>query len=179
MLSQFAETHGHELREGHPGSIEFLWRATDHETVPEEALGAIAVEYEARPRRAVSEPSILALLNELNVPHPLATLTQKLNLAGHHLTIEKKAFVFASGYAPSTQNHRSATCDRTGKCLIRLLIFVDRMTRASVIVGTSPFAQFANEACALGWPVEDLPTHHFPRLLMPRETAEVLMLLSA
>ena len=63
--------------------------------------------------------------------------------AGAHLTIEKKAFVFASGYAPS------------------------------------PFAQFANEARALGWPVEDLPTHHFPMLSMPRETAEVPTLLSA
>jgi pimeloyl-ACP methyl ester carboxylesterase len=97
----------------------------------------------AGPMQHVREPSVSALLEELMVPHPLATFTQMLRVAGHHLRIAKKAFVFASGYAPST------------------------------------FARFADEARTLGWPVEDLPTHHFPMLSMPRETAEVLILLKA
>jgi pimeloyl-ACP methyl ester carboxylesterase len=95
---------------------------------------------EAGPMRYVGEPDVLAQLRELIVPHPLATFTQKLDVVGNHLRIGKKAFVSASGYAPST------------------------------------FVPFADEARALGWPVEDLPTHHFPMLSMPRETAEVLML---
>jgi hypothetical protein len=95
---------------------------------------------EAGPIRHVSNPSELAPLKELNTPHPLATFSQKLNISGNHLQIRKKAFVFASGYKPST------------------------------------FAQFADEARTLGWPVADLQTHHFPMLSMPRETADVLML---
>jgi pimeloyl-ACP methyl ester carboxylesterase len=39
----------------------------------------------------------------------------------------------------------------------------------------STFARFADEARVLGWPVEDLQTHHFPMLSMPRETASTLM----
>jgi len=43
--------------------------------------------------------------------------------------------------------------------------------------GYSPsvFTRFADEALALGWPVENLPTHHFVMLSMPRETAALLM----
>ena len=44
------------------------------------------------------------------------------------------------GLPASTQNHCSAMSDRIGKCLMRLLIFMDPMTRASVIVGTLMFA---------------------------------------
>jgi hypothetical protein len=94
----------------------------------------------ALPSQHVSEPNEAALLKEKCVAHPLATFSQKLNVSGNYLKIAKKAFVFASAYAPST------------------------------------FAQFADEDRALGWPVEDLQTHHFPMLSMPRETAEVLML---
>ena len=39
----------------------------------------------------------------------------------------------------------------------------------------SAFPRFAQEAAALGWPVESLPTHHFTMISMPRETADVLM----
>jgi hypothetical protein len=39
----------------------------------------------------------------------------------------------------------------------------------------STFARFAEEARLLGWPAENLPTHHFPMLSMPRETANALM----
>jgi pimeloyl-ACP methyl ester carboxylesterase len=39
----------------------------------------------------------------------------------------------------------------------------------------SAFPRFAEEAGALGWPVEKLPTHHFTMISMPRETADVLM----
>lgn len=39
----------------------------------------------------------------------------------------------------------------------------------------SPFARFAEEAGALGWPVEKLPTHHCTMISMPKETAEVLV----
>lgn len=39
----------------------------------------------------------------------------------------------------------------------------------------SVFTRFADEARALGWPVEELATHHFTMLSMPRETAEILM----
>ena len=62
-----------------------------------------------------------------------------MKVAGHHMTVAKKAFVFASHYS------------------------------------SSPFARFADEARQLGWPVEDLPTHHLPMLSMPLQTAEVLM----
>ena len=43
--------------------------------------------------------------------------------------------------------------------------------------GYSPsvFTPFADEAREFGWPVDDLPTHHFVMLSMPRETATVLM----
>jgi pimeloyl-ACP methyl ester carboxylesterase len=37
------------------------------------------------------------------------------------------------------------------------------------------FTRFADDARALGWPVEGLETHHFPMLSMSRETAEILM----
>jgi hypothetical protein len=84
-------------------------------------------------REHVSEPSVLSLLKELMVPHPLAALSQKLNVSGHHLRLAKKFFVFASGYV------------------------------------ASPFARFADEARALGWPVQDLQTHQFPMLSMPLE----------
>ena len=94
---------------------------------------------EAGPFRHVGEPSQLEMLMELSVAHPLAAFVQKLKVTGHHLTIARKAFVFASGYSPST------------------------------------FARFADEARSLGWPVEDLPTHHLPMLSMPRQTAEVLL----
>jgi pimeloyl-ACP methyl ester carboxylesterase len=39
----------------------------------------------------------------------------------------------------------------------------------------SPFAKFAEEAHKLGWPVEQLATHHFTMLSMPRETADILI----
>ena len=39
----------------------------------------------------------------------------------------------------------------------------------------SPFTRFAEEARGLGWPVEELATHHFTMLSMPRETADVLI----
>jgi pimeloyl-ACP methyl ester carboxylesterase len=39
----------------------------------------------------------------------------------------------------------------------------------------SPFAKFAEEARRSGWPVEELPTHHFTMVSMPKETAEALM----
>lgn len=39
----------------------------------------------------------------------------------------------------------------------------------------SNFARFADDARALGWPVEELETHHFTMLSMPRETADVFM----
>ncbi len=91
------------------------------------------------PSQHVSEPSEAALLKELSVAQPLATFSQKLRVSGNHLRVAKKAFVLATGYAPSV------------------------------------FTKFADEARALGWPVEDLPTHHFTMLSMPRETAEVLM----
>ena len=47
----------------------------------------------------------------------------------------------------------------------------------AIASGYSPsvFTKFADEARALGWPVESLPTHHFVMLSMPRETATVLM----
>jgi pimeloyl-ACP methyl ester carboxylesterase len=93
----------------------------------------------AGPIRHVREASNAALLRELCVEHPLPTFSQKLNLTGNHLKIARKAFVFASGYMPST------------------------------------FARFADKTRLLGWPVEDLPTHHFPMLSMPRETANALM----
>jgi pimeloyl-ACP methyl ester carboxylesterase len=56
---------------------------------------------EAGPIRHVTNPNELAVLKELNTPHPLATFSQKLNISGNHLQIAKKAFVFASGYTPS------------------------------------------------------------------------------
>lgn len=94
---------------------------------------------EAGPIRQVSEANVAALLRELCVPHPFATFSQKLSISGNRAKIATKAFVFASGYTPST------------------------------------FARFADEARLLGWPVEDVPTHHFPMLSMPRETAHALM----
>jgi pimeloyl-ACP methyl ester carboxylesterase len=97
----------------------------------------------ALPSQHVSEPSEAALLKELCVAHPLATFSQKLKVSGNHLRVAKKAFVLASGQAPSV------------------------------------FTRFADEARALDWPVEELPTHHFTMLSMPRETAEVLMLHAA
>jgi len=39
----------------------------------------------------------------------------------------------------------------------------------------SVFTRFAEEARALGWPIEELATHHFTMLSMPRETAETLI----
>ena len=39
----------------------------------------------------------------------------------------------------------------------------------------SLFTRFAEEARELGWPVEELATHHFTMISMPGETAEVLM----
>ncbi len=39
----------------------------------------------------------------------------------------------------------------------------------------SPFTRFAEEARELGWPIEELATHHFTMISMPGETAEVLM----
>ena len=39
----------------------------------------------------------------------------------------------------------------------------------------STFTRFAEEARELGWPVEELATHHFTMISMPGETAEVLM----
>jgi pimeloyl-ACP methyl ester carboxylesterase len=97
------------------------------------------VPVEAMPDQHVTEPSEAALLNELSVPQPLATFSQKLHLSGNYLEVEKKAYVIASGYSPSV------------------------------------FTTFADEARGLGWPVDDLPTHHFVMLSMPRETATVLM----
>jgi pimeloyl-ACP methyl ester carboxylesterase len=43
-------------------------------------------------------------------------------------------------------------------------------------VGTQPnfFTKFAEEARRHRWPVEELPTHHFPMISMPKETADVL-----
>lgn len=38
----------------------------------------------------------------------------------------------------------------------------------------SPFRRFAEQARERGWPVEELPTHHFTMLSMPRETADML-----
>lgn len=93
----------------------------------------------AAPLQYVTEPKEAALLEELCVAHPLATMTQKLNVSGNHLKIAKKMFVLATGYVPS------------------------------------PFTRFAEEARALGWPVEELATHHFTMLSMPHETADVLM----
>jgi pimeloyl-ACP methyl ester carboxylesterase len=39
----------------------------------------------------------------------------------------------------------------------------------------SAFPRFAARARELGWPVEELPTHHFTMLSMPGETAEILV----
>jgi len=93
----------------------------------------------APPLRHVTDPREAALLQELCVPQPLATLTQTLNLSGNYLKIEKKSFVLASAFQPS------------------------------------PFTRFAEEADELGWPVEELATHHFTMVSMPGETAEALM----
>ena len=93
----------------------------------------------AAPLQHVTEPKDAALLKELCGAHPLATMTQKLNLSGTYLKIAQKTFVLATGYTPSV------------------------------------FTRFADEARALGWPVEELATHHFTMLSMPRETAEILM----
>ncbi len=39
----------------------------------------------------------------------------------------------------------------------------------------SPFTPFAAEARRLGWPVEELATHHFTMISMPRETADIFL----
>lgn len=91
----------------------------------------------------VTDPKEAAILQEFCVSHPLATITQKLQLSGNHLKIAKKAFVLATEFEPS------------------------------------PYTGFAEEARRLGWPVEELSTHHFTMLSMPRETADVLMLHAA
>jgi pimeloyl-ACP methyl ester carboxylesterase len=57
---------------------------------------------EAGPIQHVSNPGERALLKELCAAHPLATFSQKLSISENHLLIAKKAFVFASGYKPST-----------------------------------------------------------------------------
>jgi pimeloyl-ACP methyl ester carboxylesterase len=115
-------------------------RATGFLKFAEERGEGWYVPVAALANQHVKEPSEAALLKELSVPHPLATFTQKLKVSGNHFGVAKKAFVLASGYAPT------------------------------------PFTRFADEARALGWSVENLPTHHFPMLSMPRETAAVLML---
>lgn len=87
----------------------------------------------------VHDPGHAAFLDELSTPHPLATMTQKLEHNDNHLKIGKKAYVLATGYEPSS------------------------------------FPQFANRAREMGWPIEELETHHFTMFSMPAETAEILI----
>jgi pimeloyl-ACP methyl ester carboxylesterase len=93
----------------------------------------------AAPLQNVTDPEESALLAEYCVPHPLATMTQKLTGSGNHLKVANKAYVLATEFQPC------------------------------------PFTGFAEEASRLGWTVEELVTHHFTMISMPRETANVFM----
>jgi len=62
---------------------------------------------------------------------------------------------------------------------LRLIGGLDKIAKKAYVLATgyepSSFPKFAEEARSLGWPVEELETHHFTMLSMPAETAEVLI----
>lgn len=93
----------------------------------------------AAPLQNVTDPKEAAILAKHCVPHPFATMTQKLQVSGNHFKVAKNAYLLATAFQPS------------------------------------PFTSFAAEARQLGWTVEELATHHFTMISMPRETAEILM----
>lgn len=56
---------------------------------------------------------------------------------------------------------------------------LDKIAKKAYVLATgyepSSFPKFADEMRRQGWPVEELKTHHFTMLSMPKETAEVLI----
>jgi hypothetical protein len=50
----------------------------------------------------VADPDHAAFLDKLSTHQPLACMTDPISHSGKHLTVAKKAYILASGYAPSS-----------------------------------------------------------------------------
>ena len=81
----------------------------------------------------------------------------------------------ASSPSPAISADHAATLARTLNLSGNHLKIAKKAFVLATGYTPSPFTRFADEARALGWPVEALATHHFTMLSMPRETADVLM----